>query len=78
MIHGWIRKLTLRLTKFSLYYCLPKAIKEQAIANFIVKHHEKALNYIGLKPWKLYFDNSYNKNGPGVGMLIITRRKKLV
>ena len=54
-----------------------KAVKGQVVEYFIVDHSitEESINYLGIEPWKLYFDGSSHKDGTGVGVLIISPNK---
>lgn len=49
-------------------------MKGHIIVDFIIDHSlVKAIqNYIGEKPWKLYFDGSRHKDGTGIRILIIS------
>lgn len=49
-------------------------MKGQVVANFIFDHEivEVTQDYVGLKPWRFYFDGSKHKNGIGIGILIIS------
>ena len=64
------------LTKFSLQYVHAKTIKGQGLADFFIEHPNVKLqlvetNFVGLKPWKLFFDGSQHKDGVKIGVLII-------
>ena len=50
------------MIEFSLPYYPSKAIKEQVIIDFVVEYHENVKNFIDLRPWKLYFNDSSHKN----------------
>lgn len=74
ILNGRIGKWTIALSEFSLQYLPAKAVKGQAIADFLVEHPGEEIpeiNLVTLKPWKLFFDGSRHKNGIGVGILII-------
>src|ERR1044072_5992211 len=72
--HSRIGKWALALTENYLTYAPLKSIKGQVVADFIVDHSitEPIQAYVGLHPWKLYFDGSKHKKGSGVGIVIIS------
>ncbi|KAL1353230.1 hypothetical protein AAHE18_06G223400 [Arachis hypogaea] len=77
ILHGRLGKWMLALTEFSLHFVPARAIKGQVLADFLVDHpcidiDESLLSFIGLVPWKLYFDGSCHKGGVGIGILIIS------
>ena len=49
-------------------------MKGQVVAAFLVDHSMVGIiqNYVYLVPWKLYFDGSSQKNGVGIGGIIIS------
>ena len=74
---GCIGKWMLALTKFSLQYVPAKAIKGQVLADFLVDHpcldvEDSKVNYIEVKPWKLYFDGFQHQNGVRIGLLLVS------
>ncbi|XP_050891471.1 uncharacterized protein LOC127096990 [Lathyrus oleraceus] len=77
ILHSRIGKWVLALTGYSLTYMPLKAVKGQAVADFIVDHSivQNSLNYLEFEPWELYFDGSTHKYGTGVRILIISPRK---
>ncbi|XP_057432273.1 uncharacterized protein LOC130725026 [Lotus japonicus] len=63
----------LSLTEYSLTYAPLKAIKGQAVADFPADHTlPEEIAYVGLQPWKLFFDGSSHKEGSGIGMFIVS------
>ncbi|XP_057451900.1 uncharacterized protein LOC130743686 [Lotus japonicus] len=63
----------LSLTEYSLTYAPLKAIKGQAVADFLADHTlPEEIAYVGLQPWKLFFDGSSHREGSGIGMLIVS------
>ena len=76
MIYGRIGKWIIAFTEFSLQYVPTKVVKGQVLTDFLTKHPNVELypvetNFVGLKPWKLYFNSSQHKDGVGVGVLIV-------
>ncbi|XP_015946068.1 uncharacterized protein LOC107471140 [Arachis duranensis] len=77
ILHGRLGKRMLALTEFSLHFVPARAVKSQVLADFLVDHpcidiDESLLGFVGLVPWKLYFDSSCHKGGVGIGILIIS------
>jgi len=74
ILHSRVRKWALALTEYSLTCQSLKYVKGQIVADFIVDHSmvEDSLNFVDVQPWRLYFDGSRQKNGTGVGILIIS------
>lgn len=77
ILHSRIGKWVLALTEYSLTYSPLKAMKGKIIIDFIVDHSlvEATQNYIGERPWELYFDGSRHKDGIGIGILIISPKE---
>ena len=51
---------------------MTKAVKGQAIADFITHHIEGEVTLLELTPWALFFDGSTYKQGGGVGTVLIS------
>jgi ribonuclease HI len=51
---------------------LAKAVKGQAIADFITHHREGKVTLLELTPWALFFDGSTCKQGGGVSIVSIS------
>ena len=62
------------MTEFDLRYESPKAIKGQAIADFIVDHRDNSIGSVDIMPWTLFFDGSVCTHGCGIGLVIISPR----
>jgi hypothetical protein len=69
-----IGKWIFALSKFDLRYESAKAIKGQALADFIVQHRDDSIVYSDIVPWILYFDGSVCRQGCGIGLVIISPR----
>ncbi|MCH79701.1 hypothetical protein A2U01_0000455, partial [Trifolium medium] len=76
ILHSRIAKWALALTEFSLTYVPLKAMKGQVIADFLANYSTTndfvEQDFVGTKPWKLYFDGSCHKRGSGIGIMIIS------
>ncbi|XP_057452106.1 uncharacterized protein LOC130743908 [Lotus japonicus] len=73
ILHSRIGKWSLALTEYSLTYAPLKAIKGQEVADFLADHTlPEEIVYVGLQPWKLFFDGSSHKEGSGIGMFIVS------
>jgi hypothetical protein len=57
-----------------LRYESTKAIKGQAVADFVVQHCGSELTMVDLVPWTLFFDESSCENGFGIGVVLISPR----
>ena len=60
------------LSEFDLRYELAKAVKGQAVADFVVQHCGPELNMVDLVPWTLFFDGSSCGNGSRIGVVLIS------
>ena len=74
ILHNRVGKWMLALIKFSLHFVPAKAIKGQALADFLVDHPgpEIQVDIIETKSWKLFFDESRHEKGAGIGILLIS------
>ena len=65
ILHSRIGKWALALSEFSLTFKPLRAIKGQVVADFIADHSidnsldEMNIDFVGVKPWKWYFDAIY-------------------
>lgn len=73
-MHNLIGKWSLALTEFSLIFKPLKSMKIQLLVDFMVDNTfiENEEFYVGIKPWKLYFDGSRTDEGSWVGIFIIS------
>ena len=74
ILKGRAGKCIFSLTEFDLRYESPKAIKGQAIADFIVDHRDYSIGSVEVVPWILLFDGSVGTHGCGIGLVIISPR----
>nr|ABA95591.1 retrotransposon protein, putative, unclassified [Oryza sativa Japonica Group] len=74
ILKGRVGKWIFSLTEFNLRYESPKAVKGQAIANFIVDHRDDLIGSVEIVPWTLFFDGSVCTRGCGIGLVIISPR----
>nr|CAE05825.1 OSJNBa0028M15.17 [Oryza sativa Japonica Group] len=74
ILKGRVGKWIFSLTEFDLLYESPKAIKGQAIADFIVGHRDDSFGSVEIVPWTLFFDGSVCTHGCGIGLVIISPR----
>jgi len=72
ILNGRIGKWILALLEFDLRYESTKAVKGQAIADFITHHREGEVTLLELTHWGLFFDGSTCKQGGGVGIVLIS------
>ena len=74
ILSGRMCKWSLALVEFHLLYIPQKAVKGQALADFLADHpcediSQKA-QYVALVPWKFYFDGSRAEQGASVGIVL--------
>jgi hypothetical protein len=67
ILKGRVGKWIFSLTEFDLRYESPKAIKGQAIADFIVEYRDDSIGSVEIVPWTLFFDGSVCTHGCGIG-----------
>ncbi|KAK2979952.1 hypothetical protein RJ640_017967 [Escallonia rubra] len=69
-------KWVLALIKYSLTYVPQKAVKEQALADFLASHPcnnpEDGVIYVGIAPWRMTFDGSKTSQGTSAGIVLIS------
>ena len=78
ILKGSIGKWILALSEFDLRYESAKAVKGQAVADFVVQHYGEELNMVDLVPWTLFFDGSSYGNGSGIGVVLISPRGQIL
>ena len=66
--------MNLSLSEFDLKYESAKAVKGQAVADFVVQHWGVELVMVDLVLWTLFFDGSSFGNGSGIGVVLISPR----
>ena len=75
ILRGRMGKWSLALVEFHLVYVPQKAIKGQALADFLANHPCDEVTdinetmFVVLAPWKLNFDGSHTIYGAGVGVI---------
>ena len=71
---GRIAKWSVELLSETLTYAPRKAIKSQALANFVAEWTDSQLppSQVQAELWTVYFDGSLMKTGAGVGLLLIS------
>nr|AAU89171.1 retrotransposon protein, putative, unclassified [Oryza sativa Japonica Group]ABF97756.1 retrotransposon protein, putative, unclassified [Oryza sativa Japonica Group] len=74
VLKGRVGNWIYALTEFDLRYESPKAVKGQAIADFIVEHRDSSVGSVDIVPWSLFFDGSVCTHGCGIGLVIISPR----
>ena len=66
------------LSEFDLRCESAKAVKGQAVADFVGQHCGSELSMVDLFPWTLFFDGSSCGNGYGIGVVLIFRRGQIL
>ncbi|KAL6291692.1 hypothetical protein ACE6H2_009202 [Prunus campanulata] len=81
---GRLAKWSLLLSEFEIKYVSQKAIKGQALADFLAAHPvpdnmelsndlpDEEVFSTEISPWQLYFDGAARKKGAGAGVVFIT------
>jgi hypothetical protein len=74
ILSGRMCKWSLALVEFHLLYVPQKAVKGQALADFLADHPCEDMpneaQYVALVPWKFHFDGSRAEQGAGVGIVL--------
>ncbi|KAG9453420.1 hypothetical protein H6P81_006324 [Aristolochia fimbriata] len=91
ILSGRLAKWVLLLSEFEINFVPQRAIKGQALANFLADHpvpaewelieefpDEEIFLVKVLPPWEMYFDGSLRKNGASAGVLFVSPRKDLL
>ncbi|KAG9450328.1 hypothetical protein H6P81_010293 [Aristolochia fimbriata] len=91
ILSGRLAKWPLLLSEFEINYVPQRAIKGQALANFLANHpvpaereltedfpNEEIFLVKVLPPWEKYFDGATRRNGAGVGVLFVSPKKDLL
>lgn len=79
VLQGRLMTWAIKLSAYELTYVPLRAIKGQAVADFVAQHpsievvdpFEEINQCINLKPWVLTIDGSKTKKGPGAGVTLI-------
>ena len=74
ILKGRIGKWILALSEFDLGYESAKAVKGQAVADFVVQHCGSELTMVDLVLWTLFFDGSSCGNSFGIGVVLTSHR----
>ena len=75
ILSGKLGKWSLSLVEFNLVYVPQKAVKGQALVDFLADHpctdvtdfNESLV--LEVTPWKLFFDGSKSEQGVGIGVV---------
>ncbi|KAG9444831.1 hypothetical protein H6P81_016171 [Aristolochia fimbriata] len=91
IVYARLAKWALLLSKFKIHFVLQRAIKGQALANFMADHPvsaewelieefpDKEIFLVEvLPPWEMYFDGPARWNGAGAGVPFVSPRRDLL
>ncbi|KAG5536715.1 hypothetical protein RHGRI_024220 [Rhododendron griersonianum] len=85
ILRGKQGKWLLALIEYCLEYVPQKAVKGQALADFLADHpnvlmekDEFEIHMVEIKPWKLSFDGSKTDRGVGAGIVLISPKGELL
>ncbi|KAG9450316.1 hypothetical protein H6P81_010281 [Aristolochia fimbriata] len=91
ILSGRLAKWALLLSEFEINFVPQRAIKGQALANFLADHpvpaewelseeflNEEIFLVEVLPPWEMYFDGATRRSGAGAGVLFISPKKDLL
>lgn len=59
-----------KLTSFDIHYMPRKAIKAQALADFMVEYVPRATGWQPDSTWKIYVDRSSSSQGSGASIVL--------
>jgi hypothetical protein len=70
---GWIAQWAVEIGQYDIEFVPRRAIKSQALADFIVEWMDSGMRGINELPnhWLLYFDGSYTLKGAWSGVVLI-------
>jgi hypothetical protein len=75
ILSGRMGKWAYALVEYDLAYELLRSMKGQVVADFIVDHDvdvDHSVNFVQLKPWRLYFDGSVYSKGQAAGCVVVS------
>ncbi|KAK2970086.1 hypothetical protein RJ640_002579 [Escallonia rubra] len=76
VLRGKMGKWVLALIEYNLTYVPQKAMKGQALADFLANHPcnnpEDGVIYVGIAPWRMAFDGSKTSQGAGASIMLIS------
>ena len=76
---GRLTKWVIELSEYDINYEPRKAIKGQALADFIVEYtHLLAIEEVRVKEWMLFVDVASNAKGSGAGVVLISPEKEVL
>jgi len=75
IMSGKIDKWILALSEFDLRYESAMAVKGQIMADFVTQHCS-LVGALEIVPWTLFFDGSTCDQGAGIGIVLISPRRK--
>ncbi|GKU96286.1 hypothetical protein SLEP1_g9534 [Rubroshorea leprosula] len=91
VLSGRITKWALLLSEFEIIYVPQKAIKGQALADFLANHPiptewelskdlpDEEMFFVDVLPsWELYFDGASRRDGAGVGVVVVTPKNEVI
>jgi hypothetical protein len=72
---GWITQWAMEIGQYDIEFIPRRAIKSQALMDFIAKSTDSGLRGIDELPdhWMMYFNRSYTLKGVGAGVVLIPR-----
>ncbi|GKV04930.1 hypothetical protein SLEP1_g17015 [Rubroshorea leprosula] len=91
VLSGRLAKWALLLSEFEIIYVPQKAVKGQALADFLADHPipaewelskdlpDEEVFFIDVLPsWELYFDRASRRDGAGVGVVFVTPKNEVI
>ncbi|XP_049368010.1 uncharacterized protein LOC125832867 [Solanum verrucosum] len=91
VLNDRLERWYLQFQQFEIVYVPQKAVKGQALADFLADHpipddwdptnelpDEDAMVVEVQPPWKMYFDGASHRKGAGVGVIFVTSREEIL
>jgi hypothetical protein len=72
VLKGRLGKLMFTLSEFNIWYQSAKAVKGQALADWIAERINTNITTLYVRTWAMYFDGPTCEDGCGIGILLVS------